>query len=216
MLRPGKGGQATLQLVEYRGTLAVLKDYSASGPFFRKTCGAYLASREAAAYRRLAGVRGVPRLLGRAGRDGLLLEYFPGRNCRDERPSAVTPAFFDELRDILTVVRAAGVLHMDVKRNVLIAPEGHPVLVDFGASWVMPRWLGPLRPVLLPIAAKYDEREVVKLKSLIAPQLLTEKEHTTHATVLPMEKLVSLVETILQKTASGITRILWLTRKPKE
>jgi hypothetical protein len=203
-------------LVEYGGKLAVLKDYSGSGPFFRKTCGAYLASREAAAYRRLAGVRGVPRLLGCAGRDGLLLEYFPGRNCRDQQHYAVTPAFFDELRDILTRVRAAGVLHMDVKRNVLIAQEGQPILVDFGASWVMPRWLRSLRPVLLSIAAEYDEREVVKLKSLIAPQLLTDKEHTTHATALPMEKLVSLVETILQKTTAWISRILWPTRKPKE
>jgi hypothetical protein len=216
VLRPGKGEQAALRLVEYRGTLAVLKDYSDSGAVFRRTCGAYLARREAAAYRRLAGVRGVPRLLGHAGRDGLLLEYCPGWNCREGQHSAVTPAFFDELRDILAVVRAAGVLHLDVKRNVLVAQDEHPVLIDFGASWVIPRWLGPLRSVLLPIAAKYDEREVVKLKSLIAPQLLTEKEQVTLATALPMEKLVSFVETLLQKTVSGISRVLWLRRKPKE
>jgi hypothetical protein len=207
-LHPGAKARAALRLVRYGASVAVLKDYSGSRPLFRRTCAAYLARREAAAYRRLHGLPGVPRLLGRVGRDGLLLEYVPGWNCRDEGAGRLGSRFFEELREILRAVRSAGVLHMDVKRNVLVSDAGRPVLVDFGASYVIPGWLGPLRRFLVGLAAQYDEREVVKLKALIDPRQVTAEERAVLARALPLEGVVSLVEGLIQKVTFGMAR--WL------
>ena len=204
--RAGVPGHATVRRVRHRGTAAVLKDFSTARPLFRWTCGAYLAHREAAAYRRLAGVAGVPRLLGRLAPDGLLVTYAPGRNCLDAAGANFTPAFFDELRGLLRRVRARHVLHGDVKRNVVRTPDGQPVLVDFGASLVVPWWLRPLGGALVRLAERYDERAVVKLKRLVAPQLLTRADEHVLATRLPFEQTVKRGEHVLQRCTAWCVR----------
>ncbi len=203
---PGTPGRATVRRVWHHGAAAVLKDFSADGLLFRWTCGVYLAQREAAAYRRLAGVAGVPRLLGRTTPDGLLIAYVPGRNCMDTASCDFTPGFFDELRDILRRVRARHVLHGDVKRNVVRTLDGRPVLVDFGASLVIPWWLRSLRGMLVHVAERYDERAVAKLKRLVAPQLLTPCDDRVLGTRLPFERLVKFGERVLQRCTASIVR----------
>ena len=205
-LCPVAPGRATVRLVWHHGVATVLKDFSADRLLFRWTCGVYLAQREAAAYRRLAGVAGVPRLLGRATPDGLLIAYVPGRNCMDAGSGDFTPEFFDELRDILRRVRARNVLHGDVKRNVVRTPDGQPVLVDFGASLVIPWWLRPLRALLVHLAERYDERAVAKLQRQVAPQLLTRSDELLLRTRLPFERVVKLGERVVQGCTAWIVR----------
>jgi hypothetical protein len=199
VLRGGSGVRAVLQVVERRGQRALRKDFSSASPCVRRTTGALMMRRERAAYRRLDGVPGVPRLLGPAGCDGLLLEHIQGRDATACAPTAFTAAFFDELHGILANLRARGVLHGDVKRNVMRTAEGRPVLFDFGASFVIRWWLWPVRGLLLRTAAGYDARAVAKLKRQVAPQLLTPGDGQLLAASMPFEALVELGERVLQR-----------------
>src|SRR5688572_22258413 len=122
LLQAGGGPFATVRVIQYKGRKAVLKDYSRSRPIFRHTCGAYMTRREAAAYHQIHDIPGIPRFHGCVGRDGLLLEYIDGRNALQSPPSSFDPGFFLQLSEILSAIRARGVLHCDVVRNVCRTP----------------------------------------------------------------------------------------------
>ena len=79
------------------------------------------------------------------GRDGpypyLAMEYLPGRTLRDllgERgwfPPREALAIMVPLLSGLAAAHSAGIVHRDVKpENVLIAPDGHLKVVDFGLA----------------------------------------------------------------------------------
>jgi eukaryotic-like serine/threonine-protein kinase len=79
------------------------------------------------------------------GRDGpylyLAMEYLPGRTLRnllDERgwfPPREALAIMVPLLSGLAAAHAAGIVHRDVKpENVLVAPDGHLKVVDFGLA----------------------------------------------------------------------------------
>jgi hypothetical protein len=139
------------------------------------------------------------------GGHGLLLEYIDGVNCREAKP-LVDSRFFDKLRELLHAIRGAGVLHGDVKRNVLYSKSGEPVLVDLAASIIIPWWLAPLRNLVISTAAAYDEREVLKLKAQVAPQLVTDTDAQRLACRLPFEWLVHGVQELVQTCARALAR----------
>ena len=79
------------------------------------------------------------------GRDGpylyLAMEYLPGRTLRDlldERgwfPPREALSIMVPLLSGLAAAHTAGIVHRDVKpENVLIAPDGHLKMVDFGLA----------------------------------------------------------------------------------
>ena len=207
VLRRGGGAFASLRLVKCRGGVALLKDFSCSSAFFRRTLGAYMVHREVAAYRRLKGISGVPRLIGSTGRNGLLLEYVEGLNCETLSGYNFPQDFFDRLLRILKTLRTRGVLHGDIRRNVLITPSGAPVLVDFGSSCVIPRWLYPIRSLILHTGGKYEERSVAKLKRRVAPRLLTAEERSLLARPMPFEFLVKLLERLIRSATGCVIRL---------
>ncbi|HEY3131194.1 MAG TPA: hypothetical protein VGL91_17185 [Acidobacteriota bacterium] len=207
VLRCGGGAFAALRLVKCRGGVALLKDFSRSSALFRKTFGAYMIYRELAAYRRLNGVSGVPRLIGSTGRNGLLLEYVEGLNCETLSGYHFPQDFFDRLLSILRAIRSRGVLHGDIRRNVLINPSGAPVLVDFGSSFVVPRWLYPIRSLILHVGGKYQERSVAKLKRRVAPGLLTAEERSLLAQRMPFEFFVKPLERLIRSGTGCVIRL---------
>jgi RIO-like serine/threonine protein kinase len=101
-----------------------------------------LAQREANHLARLAGVRGIPRLLGRQSPDALLREWIDGTTLREL--SDVPDATFPALREVLAFVHARGVAYADLAKeeNVIVDPAGAPWLVDFQISVAKGSWLG--------------------------------------------------------------------------
>lgn len=118
-------------------------------PGFRVVAAANrLARREADHLERLAGVRGIPRLLGRPSRDTFLREWIDGTTLRElaRVPDGVFPA----LRAILADVHARGVAYADLAKeeNVLVGDDGATWLIDFQISVARGTWLGALVPML--------------------------------------------------------------------
>lgn len=199
ILREGGAASAFVRVVVTTDGPAVRKDFSRSGALVRFTVGALMARREERAYARLGGVAGVPRLLARSSADGLILERIEGRPCAGPGGGAVTQAYFDDLGALLGRLRSRGVLHGDVKRNALVTPTGGAALVDFGASFVVPTWAGPLGRRLVALAARYDERSIARLKARVAPDLLSPDDRILVDTRMPFERGVKAVERLLRR-----------------
>ena len=203
-VQEGGGVFAVVRLVEYAGGEAILKDFSRSPRLFRSSFGALLTAHETRAYRRLDGAPGVPRLIRRIGRDGLLVQCVAGVNCRDAAPNDLTQGFFDAALELFSRVRARGVLHMDIGRNLILGVDGRPWLVDFGSSLVLSRALGPLRSRMTNLRKKYDERALFKIKRRKAPHLLRESELERSAATLPLERWVTVAEKMSKVTVGLI------------
>lgn len=199
VLRKGGAASAFVRVVETPGGPAVRKDFSRSGTLVRFTVGVLMARREARAYSRLDGVAGVPRLIARPAADALLLERVDGVPCVASVSATMTQAFFDDLDALLARLRSRGVLHGDVKRNVLVTPSGGAALVDFGASFVVPRWTGVLGRRLVALAARYDERSIARLKARVAPDLLSPSERDLVDRRMPFERFVKGGERLLRR-----------------
>jgi predicted Ser/Thr protein kinase len=124
--------------------------------------------REYEVYRRLDGVRGIPKCYGLKDGHKLLLEFVDGHSLRlskDELPDR--DAFFSALLDILLATHRAGVAHADLKRkdNILVTPAGEPWLVDFGSA-VMRKEKGILNHWLFRQACQIDLNAWIKHKYL--------------------------------------------------
>ena len=201
-LQEGGGVLAAVRLVESERSQAILKDFSRSSWFFRSSFGAFLASCEARAYRRLEGIPGVPRLIRRVSAHGLLVEYVAGANSREAAPDLFTQDFFDRAFQLLALVRARGVLHLDVGGNLVCGADGRPWLVDFASCATLPRGLGPFTRRLAGLRKKYDERALLKIKRRRAPHLLRASEAEASRVTLPLEGWARFAERIADRTVS--------------
>lgn len=103
----------------------------------RGALGRYAVRREHRVYTRLAGIPGVPRMLGMLDDTHLVLEHVPGpslraydANLRDRE------RFFAELIETIEAMHAAGVAHGDLKRkdNIIVGPDERPYIIDFGIA----------------------------------------------------------------------------------
>lgn len=158
----------------YQGVVC-LRDTDAGPVVVKQAMGRGLAlwlrramlRREFAAYQRLDGVPGVPRCLGIEADGSLLLEYVAGEPFR-ETAAALRDRerFFRELLRSILALHAAGVAHADLKRrgNILISPDGSPVLLDFGSAVLRSAGGGWLNGLLFRQVRHMDLNAWVKLK----------------------------------------------------
>jgi len=177
LIRRGGGSRPDVARVRYNGGEAILKDQNGCDAAFARLLGPLLAGREARALQRLCGVRGVPAMLARPDRRSILIEYVPSTPLTRARHDD-WPAFFEALEALLDEMHARGVAHCDLRspNNTLVDTDGRPVLVDFvanfqrGASWnFVSAWI-------FGLFCGVDRRAVLKLKSIVAPELVAPAE----------------------------------------
>ena len=131
-----------------------------------------LARHEAGLYERLAGIRGVPRLVSRPRPDAFLREFVEGDTVRNTRP--LPPRFFDSFEEVLRAVHARGVAYVDLAKeeNVLVGEDGRAWLVDFQISLARE---GPLR-ALVGRLQREDLYHLSKMRLRRAPEEATEED----------------------------------------
>jgi len=170
LLRPFRPDGATLRLVRWKDAgLAVSKDFLDSPALYRRTVGRFLIAREVAAYRRLSGVPGLPRLLAHPHPEILVLEHIPGTEVRRLGPGELPPEALTQLRQTLEGMHRAGILHLDLGHdsngdfgrdtNMIWSEHGQLYLVDLAGALLM-----PLPAPLFRVLARHDRLALTKLR----------------------------------------------------
>ncbi|TFG86797.1 MAG: hypothetical protein E4H19_04505 [Chromatiales bacterium] len=177
---PGKflshGYQGAVYLRGTGADLRVVKQ-PMGGPLARRLRGAMLR-REHAAYQRIAGIQGIPRCFGLQDDGSLMLEYLPGEAYRETVPALKErERFFQLLQRQIIALHVAGVAHADLKRrgNLLISPDGDPIVLDFGSAVLHKPGGGWWNRFLFRQACRMDFNAWIKLKyrrrfDLVSPE----------------------------------------------
>ena len=171
----GGFGKPDLSRVEVRDQTLMVKDVRRKSFFSRWTLGLWLIHKEWKIYFRLAGIKGIPKAVGRIDRFAFAMEFVPGRPI--ERGEALPPSFFSNLEHLLRDVHSRGVVHLDLrhKGNILLSEEGEIYVIDFNSSFSF-REKGLFRRFLFPILRWVDYGGLLKLKQRVSPSLMTPEE----------------------------------------
>ncbi|MDQ7007785.1 MAG: hypothetical protein Q9Q40_11200 [Acidobacteriota bacterium] len=142
MSRPGQPRNRSKAVVRFErrdGLEVAVKDYRQAGPWLRRLYGRPCLDREERAYRRLAGLEEIPRLIAREGPDRLVLERVPGRCLSEWAAPDLPPGLCERLDRALLRCHRRGVALVDLHRsNVLVAEDGRLWLVDFALARTRP------------------------------------------------------------------------------
>ncbi len=147
--------------------------------------GRFLGNRERTALQRLAGIQGIPRVLGPVHVNGqchlnaVAREFIPGKVLSRQH---VSRPFLARLRTLLSEIHAHDVAYVDLHKpeNVLIGDDGLPYLFDFQISYSLPTGsLGALTPLrwLLTCLQRSDDYHLLKHKMRLGESAdVTKKE----------------------------------------
>ena len=154
--------QADVWLAEDGGRKFVRKDFRKWG-----RTGRFLLDREAAFYRRLSGISGIPEFYGSPESGVMDIEHIEGNSIKENKN--LPTEFFVKLTEIVSKIHSRGVLYFDLrhKSNVLVS-NGAPVIIDFATCFHI--------PPLVPLLAWVDFEAVLFLKHSVSPELLSASE----------------------------------------
>jgi len=118
-----------------------------------KWLGRWLAQREAAHYRRLAGVVNVPALCGPITVDGIEWPFAVAHEYVEGHPlsrfDVLPESFLLELQAAFAEVHRRQMAYVDLhkRENILVGDDGRPYLIDFQVSWMLPDKRSALTPI---------------------------------------------------------------------
>ena len=170
--------QADVMLVVIEGKTMVFKDFFRTNLLFKWLFGRVAIAREAKAYERLKGLRGVPLLIYRPDKYSLVMEYMPGsRLPRRKQRALVSPQFFGNLECLVKEMHSHGVAHGDLhKRNVFFMDSETPCILDFATSLCVDNKSSWLKRQIFKRMCRIDDLSVLKIKARYCPHSLTEDE----------------------------------------
>lgn len=174
VLSEGGWGNPDVLLVQLpRGGdgLVVVKDFAPRSRVARVLFGRWLLRREERAYRLLAELAAVPRLLGRIDEDALVLEYRPGTLLSRSLAARLPDNFMQELESAIAGMHAQGLVHLDLRHrsNILATDEGKPVLIDFASALFFPQ-TGRIATWLFRAFARIDLAAIEKWRVRLVPR----------------------------------------------
>jgi len=186
--RLGAGYQSNTYLYDTGEARLVVKAPGGRWPY--RWFSGWLIRREAHAYRRLEGLKNIPTYRGLIDNRYLVVDYVPGEPARYAE-IADRDQFFSELLRSIQAMHARGVAHGDLqKKDNLWVSNGHPVLIDFGASVIRRGGSALVNRWLFRFAAQLDLNQWAKLKTRGRPDRLPEAERALYRRTFP-ERLAS-------------------------
>jgi hypothetical protein len=210
--RTAGGTRPDLRVVDTDEGRVVVKDFRKSDFLFRVIVGPILIRREAGALRKLDGVTGIPRFMGRIDRYALAIAHVPGVSLDKTTENPLTNGFYTDLRTVIDDMHGRGVAHCDLRSrgNVMLGDDGRPYVVDFAACVFFGRGINPFFKWLFGQFVLADRNAVLRIKKRLSPELLSEEETAELATPLPFERPAR----AFGETVRRITRKLLTRNKP--
>ena len=111
--------------IEQHGEKALaVKDYTRANLLLRILYGRKTLQREAMAYARLAGIKGIPQCYGLRDRDILVLEYIPSRLMSRIKRGNIPEEVFEKVDRLLSEIHSRGVAITDLHgSNILVTDD---------------------------------------------------------------------------------------------
>ena len=137
VIRKPTGTRPTLWRIKKDDKSAIIKDFSSNGFLYRNTAGRFLVWRESIAYKKLVGLRGIPKFYRTIDGIAFLIEDIQGKDieiyCTEKK---LDDFFFTELKKVVDNFHEYGIAHCDLKRspNIIVGNDGRPYIVDWSAS----------------------------------------------------------------------------------
>lgn len=156
-----RSNQGVVYRLSVEGRELAVKSAAGNGPLL--AINRHALKREFMAYRRLDGITGIPTCRGLVDDRFLVLDFIDARPFRD---AEVGRDFFDRLLQTVQAMHTRGVAHGDLKRksNLMVDPQGRPVVLDFGAATLLRQGRHPLNRKLFEFMRQTDLNAWVKLK----------------------------------------------------
>lgn len=178
VLKAGSPTKADLLVVDLGEGPMVVKDFGRKKAWWMRQFGRLQVRHEVKAYRYLAGLPGIPRLIGRIDRYALALEKIEGKQL-GSAPERLTRGveLMPRLRAIVERMHAVGFVHWDLRgrENVLLRPDGQLFVLDFQSSmWARPG--GWPHRLLFPTMRRIDEAALLKWKQILQAGPFTREE----------------------------------------
>ena len=193
--------------MEDNGHTAIVKDFRQNGFIYRNIIGRFLIWREAKAYRRLKGLKGVPDFYGSIGGIVLVVEEIGGTDIEKlEVISSLSDTFYQELKNLIKEIHKRGLAHCDLKRapNIMLGNDGKPYIVDW-ASAISKREFR-----FFPMNLIYerfiidDLNAVTKLKLKYQPEKVSQEDKDLYMKRGRLERLVRTVKDWFKDTLKKI------------
>lgn len=177
VLKAGSPTKADLLVVDLGQGPMVVKDFG-NKVWWMRQFGRLQIRHEVKAYRFLAGLPGIPRLIGRIDRYALALEKIEGRQL-GSAPERLTRGIvlMSRLEAIVERMHAAGLVHWDLRgrENVLVRGDDELFLIDFqSAMWARPG--GWPHRLLFPMMKRVDDAALLKWKQILQAGPYTPEE----------------------------------------
>ena len=202
VLRESSNTRPIIRVIEKDGIRAVVKDFSRNRFLFRHIVGRFLIWREAKAYGKLAGIRGVPAFYGVIEGLALVVAEIPGRSLENLEKEVLLPFhFFDAMETLVGAVHQRGVAHCDLKRapNTLLGSDGLPYIVDWAASISKSEFRLPPLPMVFGRFMLDDEMAIVKLALRHCPHWVSSQKKARYHYRSRGEKMIRAVRDKLRK-----------------
>lgn len=151
--------------------------------------------REYKAYRKLAGIEGIPRCFGLLHDRYLIIDYIPGHSLREaEMNLRDSGDFFAQLLKLIQQMHRHGVAHGDLKRkdNILVGPGDQPFIVDFGTAHFQRADAGVFRRWLFGFFRQTDYNAWIKRKYRRDYRHLSSEDRALYRP-LPLEMVARLI-----------------------
>ena len=196
--------QGAILLYEREGQRLAVKAPRGRGPAL--WLSRWMIRREFRIYRRLDGMRGVPRCYGLLDQCYLLLEHIDGATFRERQQQLrEQPEFFASLWDTVDELHRRGVAHTDLKKkdNLMLRDDNQPCLVDFGAAVSRRSGFAPLNHMIYRIARQFDYNACVKLRHKGYDDL--DSHESARFRRMPIERVTHSINRFIRKSYRRLT-----------
>lgn len=138
LLHSGRYANANVWRIVGNGGDMVVKDYSQSPWLIKNTFGRWMIKHEVKVLKSLSDTGFVPERVKRISAFVFEEEFCPGETLRyhSTNRNSIDDAFFYDLEKAVTLIHSYGYVHLDLRnaRNIIVTPEGKPVLLDWQSA----------------------------------------------------------------------------------
>jgi predicted Ser/Thr protein kinase len=176
VLAKGKPLKAEVFVTAFRGCRFVIKDFGKKGFWERNLIGRLIIRREIRAYRALSGVKALPAQSKRLSPFAIAVEYLDGRDLGGIDRGEIGADVIRQFEAVVQELHERGWVHLDLQRRSNILLVGGKIFIVDLASAFHPGGVPLIGRCLTALAGLADRMSLVKMKSLYAPELLSNRE----------------------------------------